>query len=171
MPYESGMIPLGDTRARFSVKFYLVAISFIVFDLETIFLIPWAVKMRGLGWATFLPVLLFIAVLRRGPRLRVEEGGPRMGVEGPKAPGGRNERIAARAPFGLAHPPSSPPSSTSPNWGRRNSLWPMPFGTACCAIEMMAAAASDYDLARFGMERMSSSPRQADVMICAGRVP
>jgi NADH-quinone oxidoreductase subunit B len=47
----------------------------------------------------------------------------------------------------------------------------MPFGTACCAIEMMASAASDYDLARFGMERMSFSPRQADVLICAGRVP
>jgi NADH-quinone oxidoreductase subunit B len=47
----------------------------------------------------------------------------------------------------------------------------MPFGTACCAIEMMAAAASNFDLARFGMERMSFSPRQADVLICAGRVP
>lgn len=57
------------------------------------------------------------------------------------------------------------------NWARRNSLWPMPFGTACCAIEMMAAAASNFDLARFGMERMSFSPRQADVLICAGRVP
>jgi len=56
------------------------------------------------------------------------------------------------------------------NWARRNSLWPMPFGTACCAIEMMAAAASKYDLARFGMERMSFSPRQADLLICAGRV-
>ena len=57
------------------------------------------------------------------------------------------------------------------NWARRSSLWPMPFGTACCAIEMMAAAASNFDLARFGMERMSFSPRQADVLICAGRVP
>jgi NADH-quinone oxidoreductase subunit B len=57
------------------------------------------------------------------------------------------------------------------NWARRNSLWPMPFGTACCAIEMMASAASTHDLARFGMERMSFSPRQADVLICAGRVP
>jgi NADH-quinone oxidoreductase subunit B len=56
------------------------------------------------------------------------------------------------------------------NWARRNSLWPMPFGTACCAIEMMASAASKYDLARFGMERMSFSPRQADLLICAGRV-
>jgi len=57
------------------------------------------------------------------------------------------------------------------NWARINSLWPMPFGTACCAIEMMASAASKNDLARFGMERMSFSPRQADVLICAGRVP
>lgn len=56
------------------------------------------------------------------------------------------------------------------NWARRSSLWPMPFGTACCAIEMMASAASKYDLARFGMERMSFSPRQADLLICAGRV-
>ena len=47
----------------------------------------------------------------------------------------------------------------------------MPFGTACCAIEFMATAASKFDLARFGMERMSFSPRQADVLICAGRVP
>src|SRR6185295_20422339 len=57
------------------------------------------------------------------------------------------------------------------NWSRANSLWPMPFGTACCAIEFMASAASKYDLARFGMERMSFSPRQADVLICAGRLP
>jgi NADH-quinone oxidoreductase subunit B len=57
------------------------------------------------------------------------------------------------------------------NWSRANSLWPMPFGTACCAIEFMASAASRFDLARFGMERMSFSPRQADVLICAGRLP
>src|SRR5260221_82577 len=55
--------------------------------------------------------------------------------------------------------------------GRAISWWPMPFGTACCAIEFMATAASKFDLARFGMERMSFSPRQADVLICAGRVP
>jgi NADH-quinone oxidoreductase subunit B len=57
------------------------------------------------------------------------------------------------------------------NWARSNSLWPMPFGTACCAIEFMATAASRFDLARFGMERMGYSPRQADVLICAGRLP
>jgi NADH-quinone oxidoreductase subunit B len=57
------------------------------------------------------------------------------------------------------------------NWSRASSMWPMPFGTACCAIEYMATAASRFDLARFGMERQSFSPRQADVFICAGRVP
>jgi NADH-quinone oxidoreductase subunit B len=57
------------------------------------------------------------------------------------------------------------------NWSRTRSLWPMPFGTACCAIEFMATAASRFDLARFGMERQSFSPRQADVLICAGRLP
>jgi NADH-quinone oxidoreductase subunit B len=57
------------------------------------------------------------------------------------------------------------------NWARSNSMWPMPFGTACCAIEFMATAASRYDISRFGMERMSFSPRQADVLICAGRLP
>ena len=57
------------------------------------------------------------------------------------------------------------------NWGRANSLWPMPFGTACCAIEFMATAAGRFDISRFGMERMSFSPRQADLLICAGRLP
>ena len=57
------------------------------------------------------------------------------------------------------------------NWSRANSLWPMAFGTACCAIEFMATAASRFDLARFGMERVAYSPLQADVLICAGRLP
>ncbi|KPK81622.1 MAG: hypothetical protein AMS25_05610 [Gemmatimonas sp. SM23_52] len=56
------------------------------------------------------------------------------------------------------------------SWARRGSLWPMPFGTACCAIEMMATAASKYDMARYGMERLAYTPRQADVLIVAGRV-
>ena len=56
------------------------------------------------------------------------------------------------------------------NWARSNSLWPMPFATACCGIELMATASSRFDLARFGAEVMRFSPRQCDLMIVAGRV-
>ena len=56
------------------------------------------------------------------------------------------------------------------NWGRTGAMWPMLFGLACCAIEMMASQASSYDMSRFGMELMRASPRQSDLMIVAGRV-
>jgi NADH-quinone oxidoreductase subunit B len=55
-------------------------------------------------------------------------------------------------------------------WSRRSSMWPATFGLACCAIEMMAAGGAEYDMSRFGMEVFRSSPRQADLMIVAGRV-
>jgi NADH-quinone oxidoreductase subunit B len=55
-------------------------------------------------------------------------------------------------------------------WARKQSMWPVTFGLACCAIEMMATGAGDYDLSRWGMELFRASPRQADLMIVAGRV-
>jgi NADH-quinone oxidoreductase subunit B len=97
--------------------------------------------------------------------------------------------MGVRPPSGLINPATETPETegveiagVSPNWittkldfltnwSRANSLWPMPFGTACCAIEFMATAASRFDIARFGMERMAFSPRQSDVLICAGRLP
>ncbi|HAR42509.1 MAG TPA: NADH-quinone oxidoreductase subunit B [Bdellovibrionales bacterium] len=56
------------------------------------------------------------------------------------------------------------------DWGRKNALWPFPYGTSCCGIEMMATLASDYDMSRFGAEVVRFSPRQADLLIVAGMV-
>jgi NADH-quinone oxidoreductase subunit A len=65
-PYESGMVPLGGTKERFSITFYVVAILFIVFDVETVFLLPWAVEARVLGWNGFWAVMIFVFILTVG---------------------------------------------------------------------------------------------------------
>ncbi|MGH7459091.1 MAG: NADH-quinone oxidoreductase subunit A [Longimicrobiaceae bacterium] len=74
-PYESGIDPLGSTRERFSMKFYLVAILFIVFDVEMVFLVPWAVAMRTLGVEGFVVAMIFIAILAVGLVYEWRKGG------------------------------------------------------------------------------------------------
>jgi NADH-quinone oxidoreductase subunit A len=66
MPYESGMVPIGDARQRFSVKFYLVAMLFILFDIEAIFLYPWAVVYRELLMSGFIEMLIFVILILSG---------------------------------------------------------------------------------------------------------
>jgi len=66
IPYESGVPPIGDTKHRFSIKFYLVAMLFIVFDIETVFMIPWAVTFRKLGLFGLIEMLIFIVILGVG---------------------------------------------------------------------------------------------------------
>jgi len=65
-PYECGMPAVGDARERMSVKFYLVAMIFLLFDIEVAFLYPWAMALRELGWAGFVQVVLFMALLLAG---------------------------------------------------------------------------------------------------------
>jgi len=65
-PYESGMDPIGDAKERYSVSFYMVAMEFIVFDLEIVFIYPWAVRYQELGWGTFGAVMVFISILTLG---------------------------------------------------------------------------------------------------------
>jgi NADH-quinone oxidoreductase subunit A len=62
-PYESGIVSTGSARLRFSAKFYLIAMLFVIFDLETVFIFAWAVAFRELGWAGYLAILVFIGVL------------------------------------------------------------------------------------------------------------
>jgi NADH-quinone oxidoreductase subunit A len=65
-PYESGMPPLGDTHERFSVRFYMVAMLFIIFDIETVFMIPWGVAFRQLGLLGLVEMLVFVLILMVG---------------------------------------------------------------------------------------------------------
>lgn len=73
--YESGMVPFGSARERFSVKFYMVAVSFIVFDVEVVFMYPWAVQMGTLGMTAFVAMMLFIVTLLAGYLYEVKKGG------------------------------------------------------------------------------------------------
>ena len=66
VPYECGMTPIGTARGRMSVKFYLVAMIFLLFDIEVAFLYPWALALRALGWAGYVQVVLFTLVLMAG---------------------------------------------------------------------------------------------------------
>jgi len=63
LPYESGMLPTGSARVRFPTDFYLVAMFFVIFDLETVFIVAWAVAVRPLGWAGYIAVTVFIGTL------------------------------------------------------------------------------------------------------------
>jgi NADH-quinone oxidoreductase subunit A len=79
--YECGFPAFEDPRNQFDVRFYLVAILFIIFDLEAAFLFPWAVSLEEIGWAGWATMMIFIFELVLGPRLRLEKGSTRLGVE------------------------------------------------------------------------------------------
>ena len=83
---------------------------------------------------------------------------------------GQLEELRERGLEGIQHNFMTSKLESLVNWSRARSCWPATFGLACCAIEMMATGAAHYDLARYGMEVFRASPRQADLMIVAGRV-
>jgi NADH-quinone oxidoreductase subunit B len=95
---------------------------------------------------------------------------PKRGKELPMAPLTPTEYIAGQQEANVVLTSMSDMLRWAQNYARSRSIWPLGYGLACCAIEMMAAAQSHYDLARFGSEVFRSSPRQADLMIVAGTV-
>ena len=169
-PYECGMPAVGDARERQSIKFYLVAMIFLLFDIEVAFLYPWALALRSLGWTGYMQVVLFTAVLLRGLRVRLEERC--VGLESNRIRPSSDRRIDDRR--SRSYDPDLPVLTTTVDkmvqWARRSSIWPVTFGLACCAIEMMAMSCARYDIARFGAEVFRGSPRQSDLMIVAGRL-
>jgi NADH-quinone oxidoreductase subunit A len=74
LPYESGIIPETDARARFPVKFYMIAILFIIFDLEIVFLYPWALILKELRWFAFVEMLVFVGILLLGYLYIIKKG-------------------------------------------------------------------------------------------------
>ena len=190
-PYECGIVPDREPPQRFPVRFYLVAMIFIIFDIEIVFLYPFAVIFRQLRTFGLVEVLVFAVVVLVSFLYLVSNGaltwGPRQ-APAPwgcrRAPPSRPSRGSRRSRRRLVAPPRSTTMGLEDlqhnfltgrledlvKWARRNSVWPATFGLACCAIEMMSVGAADFDISRLGMEVFRASPRQADLMIVAGRV-
>ena len=200
-PYECGIVPSREPPERFPVRFYLVAMIFIVFDIEIVFLYPYAVIHRELGVFGFVEMVVFAVVvfasflflisngaldwgpLRRDRPVTDDDGladphptyhHPPGRPRGPSGPGSGEGRLMGwdvdQGLAGLDHNFLTGKVEDLVRWARKSSLMPATFGLACCAIEMMGAGGPHYDLARFGMEVFRASPRQADLMIVAGRV-
>ena len=203
--YECGNDPVRLPRGeKFSVKFYVVAMLFIIFDIEIIFLFPWAVRFRQLGLFGLVEMAFFIGLGVRGLRLRLAHRRVRLGRGRRDArrdrrcrptswrrptPSSRRRCATRRSPVPVerlegVHLGKTPEEieeevrrgvlltslDRAVGWARKQSMWPATFGLACCAIEMMSTGAGKYDLSRWGMELFRASPRQADLMIVAGRV-
>ena len=176
------------------MRFYLVALTFIVLDVEIIFLYPFTTIFRELGGygLALMGIFLLVLIVPFAYLLSVGalDWGPVRQVTGRVAaarscaprPCRRGSPRPTRRTRAKTRPRRWPASTSIPHnfltgrledlvrWARRNSVFPATFGLACCAIEMMATGAAHYDLARFGMEVFRASPRQADLMIVAGRV-
>jgi NADH-quinone oxidoreductase subunit B len=142
---------------------------FVIFDVEIIFFFAYAAIWLDLGWYGIAAMLIFTffvaetlvyVVEARSARL---ERAPSVAVSAVSRGGCL---MAVTAPGNLL----TTKIEWAANWARTRSMFPATFGLACCAIEMMATGAAHYDLARFGMEVFRASPRQADLMIVAGRV-
>ncbi len=206
-PYESGIVPSREPPERFPVSFYVVAMLFIMFDIEIIFLYPYAITRTEVGTYGFVAIVIFSALffltfvyevarggLDWGPLQRSAQHGGRRPHRQPRTYGGdhrpprryrrssRPRRSRLGGPVGLvsnvrddglaglSHNIITSRLEEIVKWARSRSSWPANFGLACCAIEMMAAGGAHYDISRFGMEVFRASPRQADIMIVAGRV-
>ena len=162
--YECGIEPTPQPvgGGRFPVKYYITAMMFIVFDIEIVFLYPWAVSFDSdEAVRPDRDGAVHRDRLRR-LRLRLASRRPGLGLTGRNSSMGIEEKLPSGVLLTTVEGVAG--------YMRKASFWPATFGLACCAIEMMTSGGPRYDLARFGMEVFRASPRQADLMIVAGRV-
>ena len=192
-PYECGHRPRARAGRALPGEVLSGRDGFIVLDVEIVFLYPFSTVFRGLGLFGLLAMAMFVLVLLVPFAYLLSVGaldwGPVQGSSSNACPvrccaprtrcsipqratRGRCRRRGGGL-MGLDQIPHNFLTARLEDvvrWGRRNSVFPATFGLACCALEMMATGAAHYDLARFGMEVFRASPRQADLMIVAGRV-
>ena len=153
MAYESGVDPIGDMWSQSQVRYYIFALLFVMFDVEAVFIFPWATQLEAFGDFGLVEMFVFIGILRARPRLRLAQGGAPVGL-------------------GLVESGKMPkPLTKLLNMSRKYSLWVYQWGLACCAIEMGAAFGSPrYDVMRLGVIPLPASPRQADLVVISGTV-
>ena len=173
-PYECGIPPTDYEWSNINIRFYIFAILFLIFDVEAVFLFPWAVifVQEKITQANPVPFLRHDAFpgspVLRGD-LRLAEGGAGMaeieqGQGNRPAPSLFDEKLSGKMP-GVVLATTEQLSAMA----RKSSLWTLTFGLACCAIEMISTYMAHHDLDRYGVVTWPS-PRQADVMIVAGTV-
>jgi NADH-quinone oxidoreductase subunit B len=161
-----------------NVGYYLFAILFLMFDIETVLLYPWAVVVKQFGPMALVSIGFFLLVLvlawptpggkehwNGSKQESVHQEHPLWGVQGHDT----LEKIAQELNEGGTNVVLGSLDAAI-NWGRSNSPWSLTFGNSCCGIEFMAVGCARYDFSRFGFEVTRNSPRQADLIMCAGTI-
>ena len=167
-PFECGIPTRGSSWIPVNIGYYLFAILFLMFDIETVFLYPWAVVVKQFGPMALVSIG-FLCLAERSIGMEVKKPNIKSIPYGEFTDNESLEKIAKELNEGGVNVIVGSLDQAI-NWGRSNSLWSLTFATSCCGIEFMAVGCARYDFARFGFEVTRNSPRQADLIMCAGTI-